>query len=118
MSDAHRDIEMQVVHRDGKVTMLFSRRVNGELKPAFTDNLLLSPAAAITAAEMLSTMAFEADTSLKPVGETLKASLVEKHRERLLPLVANMLRSMVDQRFAPERMAREVVDACFSEVFS
>lgn len=112
-----KDIQGQVVGRDGKVMILFSRFDGGELKSAVTDNLMLDPPAAIAAAEMLTAMAFEMDTNLKPVGETLKATLVEKHRERLLPLLASVVRSMIDQKKSPGQIAVACLDEMCGEVF-
>lgn len=112
-----KDIQGQVVGRDGKVMILFSRFDDGELKSAVTDNLMLDPPAAIAAAEMLTAMAFEMDTNLKPVGETLKATLVEKHRERLLPLLASVVRSMIDQKKSPGQIAVACLDEMCGEVF-
>jgi len=113
------DIETQVVHRDGKVMMIFSRRDDaGELKAANTDHLLLDPESAVQAAELLSAMAFECDTALKPVGPALKASLVERHRDKLIPVIATILRTMVPQKKTPGQMAVSIMDEVCKEVFS
>lgn len=114
-----REIETQIVRREGHVVLLFSRRENGELVRAETDNLNLTPTAALVAAEMLSAMAFEADTSLKPVGETLKASLVERHRDKLIPRVALMLANLREDKTASNgEIAVKIMDVVCSEVFS
>ena len=89
-----RDILTSVVQRDGKVMMLFSiSDEKGGLNKALTDNLMLDPENAIQAAELLTAMAFEADTSLKPVGSALKATLIEQHRDKLHALAKTFLGS-------------------------
>jgi len=114
-----RDIETQVVHRDGKVMLLFSRRDGaGELKKAQTDNIILDPESALAAAELLSSMAFEADTTLKPVGPSLKASLIEKHRDRLIPIIATILRTYINAKKSPGQMAVSIMDEVCKEIFS
>lgn len=113
------DVETQVVHRDGKVMMLFSRRnSSGELEPAKPDHLMLDPPRALEAAELLSAMAFEADTSLKPVGETLKASLIDKHRDKLIPVIATILRTYINQKKTPGQMALSIMDEVCKEIFA
>lgn len=114
-----RGIETQVVQRDGKVIMIFSTR-NGdqELERARTDNLMLDPVNAIQAAELLTAMAFEADTSLKPVGATLKPALIERHRDKLIPLIATILRTKINAKESPGQMALAIMDEVCKEIFS
>lgn len=115
-----REIETQVVHRDGRVLMLFSvRNADGDLVSAATDNLNLTPVAAQNAAEMLTAMAFEADTQLKPVGETLKAAIVERHRDKLIPRISIMLHgARENKKLTDGQLALQIVDVVFSEIFS
>lgn len=118
---SHVDAELliQVLQRDMRVHVLFSRNVEGEVRPAMTDNVKLDPPAALTMAEQLTSMAFEADTTLKPVGETLKASLVERHRQKLTPRLTLMLNTLREQRTTSnEQLARTIIDQMFSEIFS
>lgn len=113
------DLLIQVQQRDRRVHVLFSRNVEGEIRPAMTENVQLDPPAALTMAEQLTTMAFEADTSLKPVDETLKASLVERHRQKLTPRVELMLNTLREQRTTSNaQLARTIIDQVFSEIFS
>jgi hypothetical protein len=113
------DLLIQVLQRDRRVHMLFSRSVEGEIRPAMTENVLLDPPAALMMAEQLTTMAFEADTSLKPVTETLKASLVERHRQKLTPRLELMLNTLREERTASNaQLARTIIDQMFSEIFS
>lgn len=114
-----RDLETQVVQRDGKVIMIFSVRDDkDELKRALTDNLMLDPQNAIHAAELLTAMAFEADTSLKPLGETLKPALIERHRDKLIPLIATILRTKINAKESPGRMALAIMDEVCKEIFA
>lgn len=113
-----RELETQIVQRDGQVVILFSRREKGELVGAKTDNLYLTPVAAQHMAELLTAMAFEADTGLKPVSETLKASIVEGHRDRLLPRLTIMLNSMLNEKRSEGTIALQLMDTVLSEILS
>lgn len=119
--DIRPDILSQVVQRDGKVLLLFSckHETSGALVPEKTDHFMTDPAGALAMAECLSTMAFEADTNLKPVGDTLKASLVQRHREKLLPRMALIVTSLRENRNVDHRqLAGQLLDTVFAEVFS
>ena len=120
MSDHYTaDIQGQVVVRDRRVHVLFSREVEGQLRPAETDNLQLDPPAALAMAELLIDMAFEADAGLKPVGPALKASLVEKHRKKLLPRLTLIIKSRREvSTVSHAELARILLDAVFNEVFT
>jgi hypothetical protein len=121
MDNVRHDLLAQVVQREGKVLLLFSRRheSSGDLVPERTDHYMVDPEGALAMAECLSTMAFEADTGLKPVSETLKASLVQRHREILLPRLEAIIRSLREQKTTSHRkMAGQLLDTMFSEVFS
>lgn len=118
-SHINAELLIQVVTRMQLVHVLFSRNVEGEVRPAMTDNVSLDPPAALHMAEQLTAMAFEADTSLKPVAPTLKATLVAKHREKLLPRVALMLNTLREDRSRSNaQLAETIIDQVFSEVFS
>ena len=113
------DIQGQVVVRDRRVHVLFSRYVEGQLRPAETDNLQLDPPAALAMAELLTDKAFEADVGLKPVGPALKASLVEKHRKTLQPRLALIIKSRREvSTVTHQDLAKLVLDAVFNEVFT
>ena len=117
--DIRNDLEMQVVAKDGKVLLLFSENRDGNRVAAHTTHMMLPPDVAIAAAEVISACAFEADTSLKPVGPALKASLVQKHREKLVPRISLMLNSMRDKRTVTNgQLAMQIMDAVSSEIFS
>lgn len=119
--DIRQDLLAQVVQREGKVLIIFSRRheTSGELVADRTDHYMVDPEGALAMAECLSAMAFEADTGLKPVGDTLKAELVKKHREKLTPRLALMLNTLREnKRVSNEQLAQQMMDAFCSEVFS
>lgn len=119
--DIRPDLLAQIVQRDGKVLLLFSRRheSSGELVPEKTDHYMIDPEGALAMAELLSAMAFEADTGLKPVGEVLKAELVQRHRDKLAPRLALMLNTLREnKRMSNEQLAKQMLDAFCSEVFS
>jgi hypothetical protein len=112
------DVAAQVVHREGRVHMIFSRYVEGTLKKAEMDHLILMPQEAVNAAEVMTTMAFEADTSLKPVGDTLKPALVEQIRKRMGPKAIMIIRTGIIEKTAPDVIARQVLDHFCSEAYS
>lgn len=119
--DIRPDLLAQVVQREGKVLILFSRRskATGELVAERTDHYMIDPEGALSMAELLSSMAFEADTGLKPVGETLKAELVKKHREKMTPRLVLMLNTLREnKRFSNLQITNQLLDTFFSEVFS
>ena len=113
------DLQTTVVQRDGKVHLLFSRDVEGELRSAQTDHLMLPADTALSMGQMIIDLAFEADTGLKPLGPAAKAELVRKHREKLIPRIALMVKSMRENKtVSTDAIARQVMDAVCSEVFS
>lgn len=117
----HADIDMQIVARDKAVLLLFSRTQNdsGQKVPAMTDNMVMDPETALFAAQTLTDMAFEADGSIKPVGPSLKAALVEKHRTVLLPRLTVMLHSLREKKtVTDEQLAVQMLDRFCAEVFS
>lgn len=112
------DIEAQVVQRDGRVMLLFSRRVEGQLRRAETDNFVMDPQGAIDCAQLLTDMAFEADTALKPVGETLKSELVERHRRVLTKRLTHVLKTIrADKKKTDSEAAKDIIDICFLQIF-
>lgn len=120
MTDPREDILMQVVERDGKVMLLFSVQAKDDKMVATkTDHMILDPSQAVAAACLITDMAFEADTSLKPVAPTLKAELVQRHREKLIPRIALMMGSLREKKTVTNgQLATQIMDAVCSEVFS
>ena len=113
------DIEMQIVARDRCVHLLFNIRLDdGHPIAAQTDHMILEPPVALVAAQTLTDMAFEADASLKPVGSTLKASMVEKHRAVLIPRLTLVLNTQRERKkVTNELLAKQIMDAVCAEIF-
>ena len=114
------DIDMQIVARDKAVTLLFSRETaDGGKVPALTDNMMLDPETALLAAQLMTDLAFEADSGLKPMGPALKASLIEKHRSILLPRLKVILSSTRgNKKITHEQLAVQLLDVFCHEVFA
>jgi hypothetical protein len=103
-------VEMIVAHEDGKVVQRFKSP---------QEYVVFDPPNAIAVAEALTAAAFKADTGLKPVGDTLKASLVQKHRDVLIPRIALMLNSKREDRLLSNgQLSLAIADAWCSEIFS
>lgn len=112
------DLQTTIVQRDGKVHLLFSRDVEGELKSADTNHVLFPAATALDVGQMIIDLAFEADTGLKPLGPAAKAELVKKHRDKLIPRIGLMLNSMREKRtVSNSALARQIMDTVCAEVF-
>ncbi len=112
------DLHTTIVQRDGKVHLLFSRDVEGELKSAETNHVLFPAATALDVGQMIIDMAFEADTGLKPLGPAAKAELVKKHRDKLIPRIGLMMNSMREKKtISNSALAREIIDVVCAEVF-
>lgn len=72
----------------------------------------------ITIASRLTDMAFEARDDLKPVGDTLKAELVERHRMLLTQRFAMMLGTLRKNKNKSDGyLAQQLVDAALKEIF-
>lgn len=114
------DINMQIVARDKRVTLLFSRNASdsSEMLPATVDHMNLDPETALMAARVMTEMAFEADGSIKPVGPALKANLVEKHRAVLIPRIASVMNSLrTKSTVTNQQLAVQLMDIMCAEVF-
>lgn len=80
--------------------------------------LEIEPQNAKDMAGAMTDAAFEADTGLKPMGETLKSALMEKHHDVLVPRIAVMLGTLRDQKLVTNGgLAKKVVEVCLAEVF-
>lgn len=113
------DIQTQAVQRDGAVHLLFSRDVEGQLRPAETNHVMWPASEALRAGQTIIDLAFEADTGLKPVGPAAKAELIRKHRLVLLSRVEVMLNSMREKRtLKTHDLAVSIVDSCLREIFT
>lgn len=112
------NLEMQIAARDGKIVLLFSRRKpNGDTVKSKTDNFDFPASEAQRMAQLITDLAFEIDTSLKPVGETLKAELIERHRVTLTQRLALVLATVrPDSKKSDGQIAKECVDIMLREV--
>jgi predicted ATP-dependent Lon-type protease len=114
------DITMAVAARDGQIHMLFNEQnQQGESVPAYTPNFLLSASDALVFSTLLADLAFEAETSLKPAGDVVKAELMERHRVKLVDRLSVMLNSTREKKTTSNRgLAKQMVDVMMAEVFS
>lgn len=113
------DIEMTVAARDGQIHLLFSERdERGELRPAYTANMLLSASDALTLSSLIADLAFQEDTSLR-VPDALKEELVQRHRKTLRDRIGVVLNSTREKKTISNRsLAMQLVDIMSKEVFS
>ena len=108
MSNEHA-MEMVIGHENGMVVQKFKGAV---------DRVDYEPENAISVAEALTSNAFEARDGMKPVGDTLKAELVERHRKKLYNRLGLVLNSTRENRtISNSNLARQLVDICLSEIF-
>lgn len=114
------DVEMQVAARDGQIHLLFNETDQAGAKvPAYTPNFLLSASDALAFSTLLADLAFEAETSLKPAGDVVKAELMDRHRTKLVDRLTVMLNSARERKTTSNRgLAKQIVDVMMSEVFS
>ena len=109
MSQEDGMVEMVLDIRDGKVVQRFK-------EPML--EVIYDPPNMVDIARTMTDMAFEADTSMKPVGDTLKAELIERHRMVLTQRVANILNTVRNNpKITNGQAAQDIVDKCLSEIF-
>ena len=120
MTEPSRDLEMQIAARDGMIVLLFSRRKdNGDAEKAHTDHFAFPANLASQMAQTICDLAFEIDTSLKPVGTALKADLVQRHKDKLMPRINVVLGTLrEDKTLSNGQLALKLIDIIFSEIFS
>jgi len=113
------DISMSVVARDGAIHLLFSEQdQNGQPRPAYTANFLLSAGDALTMSSLIADLALQEDSGLR-IPEAMKAELVARHRKTLLDRLTVMLNSSREKKTISNRsLAQLMVDAMSREVFS
>lgn len=113
------DVEMSVAARDGQVHLLFSERDQaGDLRPAYTANMLLSAGDALTLSSLIADLALQEDTGLR-IPEAMKAELVQRHRKTLLDRISVVLNSQREKKTISNRsLAQQLVDIMSKEVFS
>lgn len=104
------NIEMHLGIEKGKVVMRF------EHPQQF---IVFDPVNIQVIALRLTDLAFEADTGLKPVGDTLKADLIQRHREKLTNRLALVLGTKREEKKTSNgQLAIDLVDICLHEIFS
>lgn len=104
------NIEMHLSIENGKVLMLFQNDIRA---------IRFDPENLIAIACKMTDLAFEAQNKLKPAGETLKAELIQRHIEKLVPRLSLMLASKREDRLKSNgQLAKDVVDICLHEIFS
>lgn len=109
MSNDINSVEMHLGIEKGKVVMRF------ESPQQF---IVFDPLNVQMIALRLTDLAFEADTGLKPVGDTLKADLIQRHRETLTSRLNLILSSKRDNKHISNgQLANLLVDVCLSEIF-
>ena len=80
--------------------------------------VLYEPKNLLEICEALAKAAFEARDGIKPLGDTLKAELVERHRMILTQRIALMMNSMrEDKKISNGKLAQEIADVMLREVF-
>lgn len=103
---------------EGKQVVIAFSQDAGCSTPANISRWIMDAEQCISITQAMADAAFQADTSIKPVGPTLKATLVEQHRMKLTARFALMLNTL---RHNPERsdgqIAQSLVDAALSEIF-
>ena len=117
MSEHKDPVYVRLGADDGQVRLMFSKDVGG-LQPANISQWVIDPKECLQISEAMATAAFEADTSIKPVGPALKATLVENHRMKLTQRFSLMLATMrQDKMVSNGQIAQRLVDAALQEVF-
>lgn len=117
MSEHKDGVYCRVGVDDGQVMLLFSKDPEGG-KPANISTWHIAPKQCVAISEAMARAAWEADTNLKPVGDALKAQLVEQHRTVLMNRLTIMLNTMRDDRTHNNwKLATQILDAVFAEIF-
>jgi hypothetical protein len=102
-------VEMIVGHDKGKVFLRFKTP---------QQEIWFDPQNVIDVACAMTDAGFEARDGVKPVSDTLKAELVDRHRMKLTQRVSLMLTSMrADKKKSDGYLAKEIVEAMLKEVF-
>lgn len=102
-------VSVAVKMEDGKVILVFDRDVA---------HIEIEPENCLDIAEAMSAAAFECKEKVQPVGQALKASLVERHRDKLIPRIALMLGSLrQDKKKSDGYLAEQFVSVMLGEVF-
>lgn len=110
-------VYVRVMSDGGRVVILFAEDVDGS-KPAAISHWEIDPPQCMMIVEAMARSAFEADTSLKPVGDSAKAGMVEQYRMTLTQRVALMLGTLRQDKMKTDgEVAQAVVEVCLKEIF-
>jgi hypothetical protein len=101
-------IEMAIGLEQGKIHIEFFE------PQKFVD---LDPENAVAIACHITDLAFEANTGLKPVGDTLKAELIERHRMTLTTRLAHILGTLRRSEMTDGKLAQTLVERVLQEIF-
>lgn len=103
------NVEMMVGNENGKVVVIFNEP---------TQRIEFDPQNCIDVARCMTDNAFEARDGVKPVGDTLKAELIERHRMTLTQRLSLMLGTMRQDRLITDGvLSQRLVEACLKEIF-
>lgn len=103
------NVEMIVGQENGKVFLRFQRPM---------EVVIFDPQNMIDVATAMTDAAFEARDGIKPVGDTLKSELIERHRITLTHRFAHMISAMRgDKKRSDGQMAKELIEAALKEIF-
>lgn len=109
MSKHNGKVEMVIGHEGGKVFQRFKKRM---------EVVLYDPENAIDVARAITDHAFECRDGVKPVGDTLKAELIERHRKTLTTRISLILNSTRENRTVSNlKLAQQLVEICLAEIF-
>ncbi len=116
--EPHKDpVFVRIGLDNGKVVVLFSTDVHGRV-PANMSIWEVDPRECLRSSEELATLAFEADSGLKPVGPALKATLIENHRMKLTQRFSVILNSLRHDKVKSNgQIAQNLVDVALKEIF-
>ena len=102
-------VSVAIKMEGGKVVLAFDREVG---------HIEIEPENCLDIAEAMSAAAFECKEKTQPVGKALKAQLVERHRDELIPRIALMLGSLrQDKKKSDGYLAEQFVSVMLAKVF-
>ena len=114
MSDA---VYVRIGVDSGRVLMLFGKDQECTT-PEQVSHWHIDPKQCLEICEGMADAAFEADSTLKPVGPTLKATLVENHRMKLTQRFAIMLGTLRNDKLKTDgQIAQTLVESALREIF-
>lgn len=101
----------------GRVLLMFGGDPDCDQPRAIT-HWHIDPAQCLDIVEGMARAAFEADSSLRPVGDAAKAALVDQHRAKLIARCTLMMSSLRHDALKSDAdCARDLVDTCLREIF-